>query len=416
MSCPTECAWIGWVACPPTKRQCIEKPPELEENNEPEKCPECPEPEKCPECPTCKPCEKCPEFEPPFEEPPPGWKCEYTCEKIEDCEPCNDPNKETGNDDGGNDDSGIDPIEDPIKNPVIDPLPTPPGHGKQLTPTYDPSGIRTGPKWVDRMSQISIEKGHKNHSPSGIKDITGDQWKKTIWDGNPKYKPSNICTLSKEQMCEYAFPGGLMLGLKQEYERDPPFKDEMKPTMLEIEDWHIRVINHFRSLFGLKTKIQKDRCLYLRSLWAEQRNKTNHWDSKYGTLDTRPMYGPCFGKQPYNYHCGWVFVPDCEDQKPYLTGNLAGQCCLTPKDPGFDFGAEGGLDISASTPWSFKLANFIGGYLCKNGPTNHVGPFFHSTHVGMSFELLGDESFGYARAIWTGHGNEFEIDCGGKIY
>jgi hypothetical protein len=241
----------------------------------------------------------------------------------------------------------------------------------------------------------------------------------TVWDGEPKFHFSNLCNMSVADICRYVFPGGSaesMLGLKQEYDRDPPFKDEKKPTVGEIEEWNIRVINHFRSLFGIPTKLENDRCMFLQVQWSEERFLTRYWDSKYPFPDPNPLsypdgktfYGPCTGdgKTPQNggLHCGKDFSLNCEDQKLYHDG----ECCprISP--------IEGSVNAPRDLPWSVKMAQVIKGVVCDAGEGykgGHATPFYGAKKLGASFRV-NDRNVS-VRLQWMGYDKDVPLPSTG---
>jgi hypothetical protein len=219
----------------------------------------------------------------------------------------------------------------------------------------------------------------KNQGPSGL-GISTDDWKKSVWDG----KARQLCSFTtKKDVCEWAFPNTEddMRGLRQEYERDPPFKDENNPTVLEIDQWNLRVINHLRKLFGLTGMAEWDQCLFLLAQWAEEAKHTTKWDAKY------PPNGP--KGDHYGIH------PSCEDQmmdQPVRVKEVGG-CC-----PNTEITSEGMLVGShASVPWFSKMSRTIHMVVCDEGTINHAGPFFRAKRLGIAYKFSEDNKWASLR-------------------
>jgi hypothetical protein len=205
----------------------------------------------------------------------------------------------------------------------------------------------------------------------------------------------DACSMTTAEICAWAFPNiNTMRGLKQLYDSQvpPPFRDATNPTVAEIDAWNIKVIQHFRSLFGITTPIEADTGLFLQSQWAIERKFSTVWDAAYpGTFDS--SYGPCFGGT--NPHCGASFIPSCEDQEPYLAEH-PGLECVT--DTSF---AEGVLGTNTNIPWSVKFARILGATVCNEGMTGHAGPFWGRTKVGLAWN--SDASNTSLRIKWGGN-------------
>lgn len=234
------------------------------------------------------------------------------------------------------------------------------------------------------------------HDPDGIGWISKEAWDNAKWDGTI-YDPT---TMTREEFHKALFPTpDTMRGLREVFYEHNPFADTKNPTKAEVDEWHRIAINHLRALVGYTSEdrlVKKDHCMFQRALWGQQRKYTTMWDAKYpGTEGS--AYGPC--QDSNNAHCGATFVPDEEDQIPYL---VEGQSvCGTPQ------GAEGITSAPKSNiPWSIKWVRAIGQYIGSEGFWGgHVGPFFHREKFGFSFwdTNPGDNnSNATLRAKWTG--------------
>jgi len=131
--------------------------------------------------------------------------------------------------------------------------------------------------------------------------------------------------------------------------------------------------------------------MFARALWGNQRKHTTAWDTKYpGKFDSAA--GPCVGGS--NSHCGASFVPDANDQAPYLPDGHA--ACGTGN------GAEGIFGGPKSNiPWSIKWSRGLCNTLHAEGFWGgHVGPFFHREKFGFDFWDVGAHAI--LRGKWTG--------------
>jgi len=255
----------------------------------------------------------------------------------------------------------------------------PPLEVKQYTPANTESK-NIGVPCMEAATALSL-KVNKGHDPDGITWLDYTNWPK--WDG----VPLNTCGKTTNEICKWVFPSiNTMRGLRDLFYslKPPPFADNTKPTIAEIDTWNIQVIQHFRNLIGAKQEIKPDRCLFLRAYWGDERKLTDIWNQKY-PVDT------CVGST--NEHCGATFLPSCQDQLPYLDGN---PCCDT-----LPAGAEGVFSVKMDLPWSIKLSRVIGDTLCREGLTGHTGPFVGRELVGLSFACQDGSHI--VRAKWGGN-------------
>ena len=247
-------------------------------------------------------------------------------------------------------------------------------------------------------------------------------WDKAQWDGTTIYNPLEM---DKQQFAEAICPHvDTIRGLKQLYDAKRPFADELKPTRAEVDEWHRLVINHIRALVGYieynsisndgsgkafeivgdrTYEIEKDRCLFAKALWGQERKMTDMWDAKYpGTQDSAK--GPCSRPEQPNPHCGATFRPDAADQQAYLPEGHA-ECT------GAGGGSEGIFSGSKSgIVWSIKVSRSFCNTLYTEGFWGgHVGPWFHRKRFGFSFwdakkEITFEnaQSVAVLRAKWGG--------------
>jgi hypothetical protein len=201
----------------------------------------------------------------------------------------------------------------------------------------------------------------------------------TEWDGVTTMNP---CTNTAQDVINYIWPNGnaAMRGLAEVYDQVQPFLDPANPTVKEVEDWNLEVIRHFRRLMGFSEEnnpLSHDQYLYYRTQIAWDRKKTDHYDSKYpGELDSR--YGPCIGGTWS--HCGWHFVPNCEDQSPYFLRNT---------DECFTLGSGEAESIltgyGVARNWGQQMSDVIRKVFTQDGWAGHTPQLATAKTVGLSW-------------------------------
>jgi hypothetical protein len=238
--------------------------------------------------------------------------------------------------------------------------------GVPLTPAYR-SGGEGGVEGVNAMSALTLTIGDTvNHGIYG--NTPPLSWDGTSWDGS---SPPDFCSLTISQLCSWAFPSaGHMRGLRELYLSTQPFANELLPTVYEIEQWNLKVINHLRALFGLTAFATLSKKQFLRAQWANERRYTTVWDSAYPT-------GTCVGST--DPHCGFTFQPSCADQVPYLDG---AEC--VPVETNY---VEGVIWVPTWMPWATKMAYILENVICNEGRESHGGPFFFGAELGMAWHV-----------------------------
>lgn len=222
------------------------------------------------------------------------------------------------------------------------------------------------------------------HDPDGVGWLSAASWENAKWDGTV-YDPT---TMSQAQFTSAICPSGDQIrGIREVFYQNNPFADNRNPTKAEVDEWHRIAINHVRALVGYTSadrQVQKDHCMFKRALWGQERKFTTMWDSEYPD-------GTCTASNP---HCGASFIPDMDDQAPYLPAGHSG--CSTQA------GAEGVTSApKTNIPWSIKWSRAFCQYLGAEGFWGgHVGPFFHREKFGFSFWDNGSNAT--LRAKWTG--------------
>lgn len=249
------------------------------------------------------------------------------------------------------------------------------------------------------------------HDPDGVGWISPEDWAEAEWDGTV-YNPSQM---TREEFAAAICPSvDRVRGIREVFYRHAPFADNANPTKAEVDEWHRIAINHVRALVGYTSEgrqVQKDHCMFARALWGDERKFTTMWDADYPGNDGSAA-GPCQGSS--NAHCGAAFVPELEDQAPYLPQGHAG-CSTQPGSEGVFSGPKSNI------PWSIKWSRGLCNTLLAEGFWGgHVGPWFHREKFGFSFwddDPANNDNNAILRAKWTGalmpnlYCNPDEPDC-----
>jgi len=251
--------------------------------------------------------------------------------------------------------------------------------------------------WSSFESKIAAVSSITGHDPDGVGWIRPSAWEAARWDGTP-YNPSQM---SKAELTAAICPSGdTIRGIREVFYQHNPFADNTNPTKAEVDEWHRIAINHVRALVGYtqpERQVQKDHCMFARSLWGQQRKFTRQWDEEYPGQDGS-AYGPCAGGG--NGHCGATFMPSPEDQEAFLPESHPA-CTLRAGSEGV-FGAA-----KADIPWSIKWSRVLCSTLGHEGFWGgHTGPFFHREKFGFSFwdaHPGHSRSNAIMRGKWTGN-------------
>lgn len=249
------------------------------------------------------------------------------------------------------------------------------------------------------------------HDPDGVGWISAEDWAAAEWDGTV-YNPSKM---TKEEFTAAICPSvDRVRGIREVFYDHKPFADNENPTKAEVDEWHRIAINHLRSLIGYTSderQVKKDHCMHARALWGDERKFTTMWDDEYPG-DVGSAAGPCQGSG--NAHCGASFIPDLEDQAPYLPEDHPG--CSSQAGSEGVFGGP-----KSNIPWSLKWSRgFCNTLLAEGYWGGHVGPWFHREKFGFSFwddDPDNNNNNAVLRAKWTGslmsnlYCNPAEPDC-----
>lgn len=289
------------------------------------------------------------------------------------------------------------PCTCPSYPPSLPPETSPQIPNYPQTPTqYTPSQSKSpnvGAPCIEDSTRRALSTGtNKSHAPDDIGWLgnpsqIASSWPK--WDG----VPFNTCGKTTNEICKFVFPSvNTMRGLRDLFYSTKPFADNVHPTIAEIDNWNVKVIQHFRNLIGAKMTVSPDKCLFLRAQWSNEKGHTRVWD-------TASYPGSCYGST--NAHCGSTFMPSCPDQILYL-GNPPSPCCVQTGNT-----AEGIFTVNKDLPWSIKMSRVIATTLCSEGLSGHTGPFLGRQFVGLAFTCQGDSNI--VRAKWSG--SLQGIDC-----
>ncbi len=250
--------------------------------------------------------------------------------------------------------------------------------------------------WESFSSKPFQNGTNTSHDPDGVGWISQVDWEASRWDGTV-FDPSQM---SKDEFaCAICPSGDRIRGIREVFYAENPFVDNSNPTKAEVDEWHRIAINHVRSLVGYtaaERQVQKDHCLFSRALWGDERKFTTMWDSQYPG-ENGSAAGPCQGSG--NAHCGASFIPNFQDQVPYLPQGHEG--CSAGA------GAEGVFNASKSNiPWSIKWSrSFCSALKTEGFWGGHVGPRFHREKFGFSFwdsKPQDNNSIAVLRAKWGG--------------
>ena len=299
-------------------------------------------------------------------------------------------------------DAAVPPVISP--NPPDDP-PDPGPVPREPPPTTECPSYHPDATVPGRMSQADtvraitayVNSKGQRHDPDGITWMKPGDW--TPWDGVTTINP---CTSTTQQIMAFVFPkpgGGSninsMRGIRELFYSVKPFKDNQNPTVAEIENWNIEVIRLFRRLLGKNFPVENHKCTYLKAAWADERAHTDYWTANYpGQLDSAT--GPCTLPTSSNAHCGASFIPNANDQIPYLCPSNLPPC-------GEMSGAEGVSNHNTDIPWSIKMSRIIGQYLNSDGIGAHTGPFIGRPYFGSAWYIYPNNPGTVAvRTKWSG--------------
>ncbi len=235
------------------------------------------------------------------------------------------------------------------------------------------------------------------HDPDGIGWMSPEDWAAAQWDGTI-YNPSQM---TAEEFVAAICPSvDRVRGIREVFYAHQPFADNANPTKAEVDQWHRIAINHVRALVGYTSDdrlVSPDHCMFARALWGDERKFTTMWDREYPGSEGSAE-GPCHNST--NAHCGASFIPDLDDQLPYLPEGHEG--CSVGQ------GAEGVFSGPKSNiPWSIKWSRgFCNTLVAEGFWGGHVGPWFHRETFGFSFwddDPDDNDNNAILRAKWSGN-------------
>lgn len=211
----------------------------------------------------------------------------------------------------------------------------------------------------------------------------------------------NLCTATGSQLTSHLFIVAdanmrnnhriAMCGLEQVYNQVNPFTDLYNPTMLELMNWNVHVINHFRSLCGNPVPIILDNRLNFEALWSAEKCTTTY-------------HGPrSVSRTAYNL----TFIPSVSIQTQ-VYGIAPEDATLVQKN-NFPFALfpsageikpgtgvyEWNVYIPSGCPWNLHMVSILRTWTTFSGisynsldPDNFLlAAFFGRTHIGMCIHL-----------------------------
>ena len=239
-----------------------------------------------------------------------------------------------------------------------------------------------------------------NQNPDSIWWIPQPVWDASTWDGVSTIDPG---TMTTAQACAWLWPASndVLRGTKELYANFGGFADEVNPTPLEIENYFVAYVLHFRQLTQNPTPLAISPCLMLRSLWSDERAYSQHWDTLYPGPACGHAEGPCVDCGGHtNPHCGEAFIPNSADQQVYLDDiNITGPCSLLA-------GSAGLHQTNADIPWAIKLSRIMQSWYC--GHDAHFGPFMGRELLG--FHMLQMDGAHLWRGKWGGPLNAYSYN------
>lgn len=272
-----------------------------------------------------------------------------------------------------------------------------------FTKQYFPSYTRTSFPSQDSMIYSTTAYSQAvpsvtSQDPDGIGWLNPGNWADSTWDGTPfnAYDYPHGTPVDLGALCSFLRPGHpyIMRGIREHFYKINPFADNTNPTPAEITNWTIETIRHYRNLMGVTVPVYPDARLHLECRWADERKRTQAWDTDYPDTVTcgqtgdqtciGKSSGPCFDSNgnPVDTaagHCGASFFPDPADREQYISAAPFNSDTY-PELTNYNVrrsATEGVMTMDADLPWSIKPAWVIMYYACGLGEGfgTHAGPF-----------------------------------------
>lgn len=271
----------------------------------------------------------------------------------------------------------------------------PAGHpsASPMTPVTENAGL-VAKSAIDIITEVatypraSFPSTVITHDPDGLVYLP-NAW--PTWDGTTTLDPCGSLPFEIRNWVWPASSPAQMRGLRDMYYLNPPFKNVLVPTLLEIEKWNTRVIELYRRLLGVTTPITPSRNSYLLAHWSHERKYGTYWDSDFpGVLNT--TFGRCDAASGAT--CGSSFMPTCPKQEIYLQ---AGEPCAIN-----DFTHETLVDLPWDIPWCIMFSLALKEIIDIDGISGRAEPFLSSPSYGVSFHLDPSTQTVNIRIKWRG--------------
>ena len=277
------------------------------------------------------------------------------------------------------------------------PPPPPPAGTLQYSPDFTISSPYPSAS-QQIINQLTVSQAVPSVTSQDPDGVTWLDWTGTTWDGNP-INPSGM---TPTQMCQFLRPTGspyAVRGIRELFYQHNPFADNQNPTVMEINNWNVIVINHIRAMLGYTIQVVNDARLYLETRWADERKWTQSWDTAYplqGGLMYGQAPGPCHDTggnliDIAGGHCGASFFPNATDRAAYLSAapynnDFTSYPELSNYQNRFSQ-SEQVKTVNTDLPWSIKMAVIMSGWICGEGTTGHAGPFLTRQRFGAHWHV-----------------------------
>jgi hypothetical protein len=280
---------------------------------------------------------------------------------------------------------------------------------KQI-PSHSAASVNARSMILQLTTDISNDKKVRGHDPKGCLRVSEEEWIASYWDGVPK-KLCDYDTKAKwKELVNWLFPARedgwytkTMRGLHQRFYDVKPFKDNQNPTIDEIENWFLEVMNLLRELLSIEEKVVfKPKLSIISRISDELEYSSSLWNG---------CDNPCQLSNVAKSHCGMFWDPPekCKDKYNEME---SGYCEGTDFTYDSTEVMEGWYGINPYLPWSMIfITNFYDSFIKEGMYGSHVYPFLAKPEIGFSVWYTGLESAKYR----VSHSGPASSLCG-KVY